>query len=182
MRFGTKKMVYTGVLIALGVVLPIGFHMAGAGGQIFLPMHIPVFLAGVILGSELGMIVGIVTPILSSLLTGMPPMIPMLPIMVVELALYGLVIGWLCHKKQIFIYISLVISMLAGRIGAGVVVWILVHLFGITTLPANPWFFITGSITTGLPGIIVQLVLIPLVIYYLKNRLDLSEDGTGYSA
>lgn len=159
----TRQLMYMSLLVAVGVILPMAFHMIGAGGAIFLPMHIPVFLTGIILGPWFGMLVGAVTPFLSSFLTGMPPMLPMLPIMFVELALYGLIIGYLCHTKKFNIYFGLILSMVIGRIGAGLVVWVMVSFFNMTRLPANPVLFSSGAIITGLPGIIIQLILIPLI-------------------
>lgn len=166
----TRKVVYMAVLVALGIVIPMAFHYLGTGlGPIFLPMHLPVFLGGVLLGPGAGLIVGIITPLLNSVLTGMPPLIPMLPIMTVELAVYGLVLGYFFKRLQVNIYLSLIITMLMGRIGAGLVVWIIVHGFGFARLPSNPFIYIWGTITTGLPGIIIQLVLIPFILNYLKS-------------
>ncbi|MFW6266314.1 MAG: ECF transporter S component, partial [Halanaerobiales bacterium] len=166
----TRKVVYMAVLVALGIVIPMAFHYLGTGlGSIFLPMHLPVFLGGVLLGPGAGLIVGIITPLLNSVLTGMPPLIPMLPIMTVELAVYGLVLGYFFKRLQVNIYLSLIITMLMGRIGAGLVVWIIVHGFGFARLPSNPFIYIWGTITTGLPGIIIQLVLIPFILNYLKS-------------
>lgn len=167
----TRQMMYCGVMIALGIVLPIGFHAIGAAGPIFLPMHIPVFIAGILLGPLYGMLAGLITPIMSSFMTGMPPLLPMLPIMVMELALYGLSIG-LLTKKKVKIYLALVVSMISGRIGAGLVVWVLVHGFDFARLPANPAVYIWASIVQGLPGIVIQFILIPLVVYYLGKELQ----------
>lgn len=165
-----RYLVYIAIFVALGIVLPLGFHIFGTGlGSIISPMHIPVYLAGAFLGPLAGTLVGAVTPVLSSFFTGMPPVIPILPIMIVELVIYGLVIGYLYKHKSLNIYSSLIISMFLGRIGAGIVVWFLVHVFSITYLPANPLIFIWGTIVKGLPGIIIQLILVPLVINYLIN-------------
>lgn len=175
MRNNTRNLVYTALLIALGVVLPLGFHLFGAAGKIFLPMHLPVFIAGILLGSWFGMLVGLITPVLSSLLTGMPPLLPILPVMFFELALYGLTMGF-CFQKQKRIYPGLLISMVVGRIGAGLVFWILSKLVDLRPLSANPWLFIWGSIVEGLPGIIFQLILIPLLMLYLKKGLDNAQE------
>lgn len=162
----TKFLVYTALFITLGLILPLAFHFIGGGGPIFLPMHIPILLAGALLGPTAGLITGIITPILSSLLTGMPPVLPVLPIMVVELTFYGLVTGYMI--KRFNIYLSLLISMLVGRIGAGLVVAVMVHILNFK-LPANPLVYIWGTITTGLPGIVIQLILIPILYKYLIN-------------
>jgi LytS/YehU family sensor histidine kinase len=107
----TKRSTLAALFIALCVVLPIAFHSVPNAGSIFLPMHIPVLLAGIICGWPLGLTCGILGPILSSLLTGMPPM-AYLPSMVCELAVYGLVTGLLINKintrnKFLDIYVPL---------------------------------------------------------------------------
>lgn len=166
----TKKLVNMALLIALGIVLPIGLHLFGTElAGVISPMHLPVFLAGALLGPLAGIIVGAATPVLSSLFTGMPPLLPMLPIMFVELIIYGGVTGYLFHNKKSNIYLSLLISMLLGRIGVGIVVFLLVHVFDITYLPVNPLIFVWGSIVKGIPGIIIQLILIPLLVKYLSG-------------
>ncbi len=166
----TRKLVLMAIFIALGIVLPMAFHFFGTGlASIISPMHIPVFIAGAFMGPMGGIVVGAATPVLSSLLTGMPPVIPMLPIMFVELIIYGGVIGYLFKAKKMNIFLSMVVSMLLGRIGMGVVVWFLVHVFNIGYLPANPVIYIQAAVIKGLPGIIIHLIVVPLVINYLQN-------------
>lgn len=170
MKITTRKLVLMAIFIALGIVLPLFFHLFGANlSSIISPMHLPVFIAGAFLGPLAGLLVGLITPLLSSLFTGMPPLLPMLPIMLIELAIYGFLCGYLFQSKKLNIYFSLVISILTGRIGAGLVVWFLVHILQITHLPANPLLYITATIVKGLPGIIIQLILVPLFIKYLQN-------------
>src|SRR5690554_1152105 len=115
-----RKMVYSAIFIALGIIIPIAFHAFGTiAGSIFLPMHIPVILAGAYLGPLSGIVVGALTPLLSSLFTGMPPALPMLPIMFVELMVYGAAMGYLYNKKKYGIYPTLIITLILGRIAVG---------------------------------------------------------------
>ena len=86
----SKKIVLSGLFIALGVVVPMIFHTVNLAGPIFLPMHIPVLLAGFLLGPVYGGIVGIICPVISGLATGMPPLMPNMPIMAFELCGYGI--------------------------------------------------------------------------------------------
>ena len=170
MKMSIKKLVLIAIFIALGIILPIFFHLFGTGlSQVLSPMHIPVFIAGALLGPVAGLLVGIMTPVLSTIFTGMPPVIPMLPIMFVELAIYGYLIGYLYKVKKVNIYFSLIITMLLGRIGTGIVVFIMVHVFNIGRLPKNPIIFVQGTIISGIPGIILHLALVPLLVKYLKN-------------
>ncbi len=162
----TKELVLSGMLLTLGILMPMAFHAVGGAGPVFLPMHLPVLFAGYLVAPPLAFIVGLLTPILSSVLTGMPPIFPMAVIMMFELSTYGLVVA-LCVKKGIGKIPALVIAMLVGRIVAGMVVAILVNLLGIRFAP--PLVFLTGAVTTGLPGIVIQLVMIPSLITVLER-------------
>jgi hypothetical protein len=155
------KIIYGSFFMALGVVLPIGFHLLQFGGFIFLPMHIPVLLAGFILGGKYGLLVGLLTPILSHLFTGMPPMSPpMLPMMIVELSCYGLAAGIL-YRDGRNIYVALIGAMIFGRIGAGVILYLGTLFLGFH-IPV--WAFIAGGIMKGIPGIVIQLFIIPVLV------------------
>ncbi|MBM7562784.1 ECF transporter S component [Fusibacter tunisiensis] len=164
------QLVLSGVFIAIGVVLPIAFHAIGGAGAIFLPMHIPVLVAGFFLNIPYAAAVGILTPLLSSLFTGMPPVFPMLPIMMVELPVYAIVISLLTQKTKLNLFIKLLVAMAGGRIAAGGCVYVLATFFS-AKLP-GPDVFIKGSVVTGLPGIGIQLLLIPAVIVALDKFMD----------
>lgn len=168
----TKQLVLSGVFIAIGIVLPMVFHMFQGGGTAFLPMHIPVLLAGFFLSVPYALAVGVLTPILSSVFTGMPPIFPVLPFMICELATYGVMASILSRKYKLNVYISLIGSMVVGRIAAGAAVWVLASFFA-AKLP-SPTIFIAGAVTKGIPGIVIQLVIIPVIIIALKksNKLD----------
>lgn len=165
-----KKMVYTAICAALCVVLPMAFHAVQNAGQIFLPMHIPVLLCGLICGWPFGLVCGILGPVLSSLLTGMP-LAAMLPSMAIECAVYGCVTGLMMRFVRTEhpiadLYISMITAMAAGRVLAGLAkAWILA--------PGTPPFaWVTTSLAAGIPGIVIQLILIPLVVFTLtKARL-----------
>jgi niacin transporter len=164
----TKKIIYTALCMALGVVLPIAVHSVPNAGSVLLPMHIPVLLCGLICGWPFGLLCGAVTPVLSSLITGMPPM-AYVPSMAIELAVYGFVSGLLINiiktKKQTAnIYITLIIAMIAGRLAYGTVNAL---IFRVGNYSMQIW--ITSAFITSLPGIIIQLVLIPIIILALQK-------------
>jgi predicted membrane protein len=165
----TREITLSGLLIAIGLILPTLFHMVGAGSS-FSPMHIPVLIAGFTVSLPFAAAVGFLIPLLSSLFTGMPPMFPVLPFMLFELAAYGAVANLLYRKFKLNVYISLIGSMLAGRVVSAVVVWILASFF-MAQLP-GPVIFFASTITGSIPGIIIQIVLIPPVVILLaKNNL-----------
>ena len=106
------KLAYGGLLVALGILLPQAFHIFGQNaGMIFLPIQIPVLFAGMLLGPYYGGLIGILVPLFSSVLTGMPP-VPKVYFMFVELMAYGIVIGWMIKKTNV--YASLLTAMILG--------------------------------------------------------------------
>lgn len=160
------KMAFGGVLTALGILLPQAFHMFGqSAGGTFLPIHIPVLMAGILLGPYYGGIVGILVPILSSVLTGMPP-VPKVYFMLVELAAYGIVTGIMIRKTNV--YVSLVTAMAAGRILYGAALAVGVKLLHFSAPFANQAAFF-GGVVSGIPGIAVQLFVLPLLYAALKR-------------
>lgn len=162
-----KKTVLTAVCAALCVVVPMAFHTIPNAGSVFLPMHIPVLLCGMICGWPNGFICGLIGPLVSSLLTSMPPA-AMLPSMMVECAAYGLTTGLMMKyvrtgKLAPDLYISMIAAMLVGRTVAGLAKSL------IFSPGTAPFAWVTTSLVTGVPGIVIQLVLIPLIVYALMR-------------
>ena len=162
-----KKIILTALMVALCVVLPIAFHSIPNGGSIFLPMHIPVLLCGLVCGWGYGGLCGLVGPLLSSLLTGMPPA-AILPGMMVECCVYGLVTGLMMRyvrtgKATIDLYLSLVTAMLLGRVLSGIAK----ALIFTPGMSLAAWA--AASFVTAIPGIVIQLVLIPLLVLALTK-------------
>ena len=118
----TKKLVFCAICVALCVVLPMAFHALGSG-TVFLPMHVPVLLCGLVCTWPYGVVCGLLGPLLSSVLTSMPPT-AILPSMMAELAVYGLVTALvmrLVHTGRLYgdLYIALCCAIPCGRIVAG---------------------------------------------------------------
>jgi len=163
----TRTLTYTALYVALGVLLPIAFHAVGLG-KVFLPMHIPVFLAGILSGPVSGLITGILAPLLSSLLTGMPPMMPpTAQAMVFELGVYGLLSGLLAHRLRLHPVVALVGGMAAGRIVYGFLAAFILPLFGFKPVPLM--YPLTVSVVSSLPGLALQLVVVPVVVSILRK-------------
>lgn len=167
----TKKLILSGFFIACGIVLPMVFHMFSMGGPMFLPMHIPVLIAGYFLGPIYGAGVGIITPVLSGLLTGMPPLVPVMPIMAIELCGYGLISG-LVFSKTNKVYLSLIVAMIVGRLFAVAGAYVV----ALTLAPKiNPIMYVVGGLTTAIPGMLIQLIFIPILIKILMNNKEISK-------
>lgn len=164
----TKQITFSGACIALGILLPMVFHSIPNAGSVFLPMHIPILLCGLICGPLSGAICGALTPLLSSLCTNMPPM-AILPGMLCELTVYGLVSGLLIRhlpikKSSIQIYAALIPAMICGRIVSGLINGLIVQL---GTYSLQIW--LTNSFVTALPGILIQLFLLPVLVLALRK-------------
>lgn len=167
-KSSTLRLVLAGLFTALGIALPIAFHALSLSGSVFLPMHIPVLLAGLVCGWRYGLITGIIVPFLSSIMTGMPPIYPVAAAMALELAAYGAVIG--LASKKVNTFAALIIAMLSGRAVLGISN---VVLLGLSGKPYAWSAFISGAFVTALPGIIVQLILVPVIFAVLKKSKQL---------
>ena len=187
----TATLTGTALLLALGVALPLVFHAVPLGGRIFLPMHLPTFVAGLILGPLAGLVVGVGSPVVSSLLTGMPVapfyMVPMM----FELGTYGLIAGLLRPtfetllgvapgagpggagssagfggRRYAAVTLSLLFAMIVGRVvWIAVVVW-LAPLIGLT---ARTVAMAIAAIGAGWVGMAIQLELIPAVVRAIER-------------
>lgn len=157
------------MFLAIGLVLPLLTGQIQQIGNMLLPMHLPVLLCGLICGWQYGGIVGFITPLLRHVIFGMPPM-PNAISMAFELAAYGIVIGLcfaLCKRQNIgTLYISLLTAMVAGRLIWGGAQMILLG-FGKTAFTFQ--MFLSGALLTAVPGIILQLVLIPVIMTALDK-------------
>lgn len=163
-----KKSIITAVCIALCYVVPLLFHGVQNAGRVFLPMHLPVFLCGLICGWQYGLLCGLAGPALSSLLTSMPPA-AMLPSMMLELAVYGCISGLMMRfirTKNTYadLYISLIAALLCGRVVAGLMQAL---IFSKGAYSMTAW--VSGYVVTSWPGTLIQLVLLPSVVFALMK-------------
>lgn len=168
----TKDLVSAALCVALGLIVPQVFHLipfVGAVpnlGGVFLPMHIPVLLCGFLCGWRYGAACGAIVPLLSSVVTGMPVLWPQGVSMVFELAVYGLVTGLLYRGMNKNVYLSLITAMIAGRAVSGIAKAV---LFGMAGKPFGMAAFLSGAFTMAVPGIILQLVLVPVLVVALEK-------------
>lgn len=168
-KSSVEKLTLSAVFLALGIVLPFLTGQIPAVGNMLLPMHIPVLLCGFVCGWQWGLLTGFVLPIMRSALFSMPPMMPTAVAMAFEMAVYGAVTGLLYQKlskNMTSVYISLVGAMIAGRLVWGAVS---IVLYGIVGKAFGWQIFLGGALLNAVPGIILQLVLIPVIIFTLKR-------------
>ena len=163
------NVVLAALFLALAFVLPMITGHVPQVGNMLCPMHFPILLCGFVLGGPWGLAVGFIAPLVRSVLFGMPPMFPIAIAMAFELAAYGLVSGVLWHKVKHTVpmmYASLVTAMVAGRLVWGAVRFVLAGLTG-SSFPFSA--FLSGALLTAVPGIVAQLVLIPLILVALQK-------------
>ncbi len=164
------KMVISALFLALAYVLPFLTGQIPEIGAMLCPMHLPVLLSGFICGWGWGLAVGVTAPLLRSLTLGMPPFFPTAVCMALELATYGAISGLayrLLPRRKPFIYISLLIAMIAGRLVWGAAMFV---CLGVTGGGFTLSAFIAGALTEALPGILIQIVLIPVILMLLESR------------
>lgn len=176
MERSTKKLALSAVFIALGLLLPFVTGQIPTIGNMLLPMHIPVLLCGFVCGWKYGFTVGFTLPLLRSVLFGMPPMFPIAIAMAFELATYGLVSGLLYKyllDNKYRIIIALIGAMIDGRIVWGIVSY---FLFGISGSQFTFELFLAGALLNAIPGIIIQIILIPIIVSVLE-RVSLTSNA-----
>lgn len=160
-----KKLTLSALFLAAGMVLPFLTGQIKEIGNMLLPMHFPVFLCSLICGAPYGFIVGLILPTFRSVCFGMPPIFPQSICMDIELATYGLVSGFLYDRSKykciISLYKALIPAMILGRVMWGLVSII---LYGIAGKPFTFAIFFGGALLNSLPGIILQLILIPIIM------------------
>ncbi len=171
MKKQLNTLILSALFLSLGIVLPLFTMQIKEIGDSLLPMHLPVMLCGILCNKKYGFFVGLILPFIRSLLFSMPPIYPNAVWMALELCAYGFFIGLLYdlfkEKNIKAVYISLISSMLCGRIVWGISKALLLGLKGTAfTFTA----FITGGFIDAFPGIILQLILIPLIIGIIKRN------------
>lgn len=162
-----NKLTACAMMIAAGVLLPIILHMVSGNalGTILLPMHLPVLIAGLLLGPFYGIICAIVTPLISFMVSGMPPVV-ILPYMIIELSVYALIAGILYHKTR-KVFISLICAQIGGRIVYAFLLFLTAQLMS-WNVPAA--MSVYTSFVTGIPGIVIQLLIIPVLVRILDKE------------
>ena len=182
----TGNITLSAMFMAIGYVLPFLTGQIPEIGKMMLPMHIPVFLCGLICGWQYGLAVGVILPVTRSIIFGMPAMYPNAISMMFELGAYGFIIGilyerskWKCIRS---LYRCLIAAMIGGRIVWGLIMSL---MLGIGSNGFTIQAFIAGAVIKAVPGIVLQLALIPcvmaalgrtkLVVFHKNSKNDLTE-------
>lgn len=167
-----RNLTLSAMFLALAFVLPFFTGQIPQIGSMLCPMHIPVLLCGFFCRAPWGLGVGFIAPILRSFVLGMPVMFPTAFCMAFELAAYGFVAGWLhkaLPKKKLNVYVALLCAMMIGRVVWGCVMFVSIGLdvsvFGLQA-------FLAGAVFNAVPGIVLQIVLVPIVVITLEKVMS----------
>ena len=181
-KVNVMKLTQAAMLMGLGLILPFVTGQIPQFGKMLLPMHIPVLLCGLICGWQYGLAVGFILPLLRGAVFGMPALFPNGIAMAFELATYGMVAGLLYSRSRwqcvAALYKCLLAAMVAGRIVWGIAMML---ISGVTGNAFTWQLFMAGALINALPGIVIQLILIPAVMVAL-NRAGLVKFRKGQKA
>lgn len=161
MNNNLKKTIYSAIMLALALVLPLLTANSTELGNAFCLMHIPVLLCGFVCGPLWGGALGITAPLLRTLIFSMPPFPSVAVPMAFELCAYAVTAGVLYRvfpKRLPFLYAALSISLIVGRVALAVAKYFVLGLSGNAFVLST---FITGSVFPAWPGILLQLAVVP---------------------
>jgi hypothetical protein len=154
-----NNLVIAVLFTALGIAVPILFHLVGLG-SVFLPMYLPLIIGAFLLTGVNALLMGIFTPLISALLTGMPPFYPPIVfIMSVQLGVVCFFISYVTHRFKVNILITLALAIAIDRMLLIVFYYMIIPLFHI-----NFGLYTAYDLLKGIPGIILILVLVPLLV------------------
>jgi uncharacterized membrane protein len=172
---GLRAYIAEAVFVVLAVGLPALSHAIGLPVFTLLPMHWTILLAGLIYGAAAGLIAGLAAPVLTFALTGMP-IVPLLPLITLEVAVYGLVVGALREQTRIPSFAAIAVSLVAGRLVYVLLAAVLGRIDG--SLGA----FLSASFGAGVYAAIAQIVLLPVIVTALAPVLRADDNQRGGSA
>lgn len=168
-KLSVRRLTVSAMLLAIGMLLPFLTGQIQHIGNMLLPMHLPVFICGMVCGPLWGLAVGAILPVLRSAVFGMPVLMPAACAMAFELAAYGFVSGFLrsrLPKSLSMLYVSLVCAMLLGRVVWGAVS---VPLYGFAAKSFSWQLFVANGFVNAVPGVILQLIAVPALVTALEK-------------
>lgn len=166
MKINTQQITLIALFIALCLLVPFLFHLVGLG-KMFLPMFLPILLSGFMIKFPAATLVGLLGPWVSALVIGMPPLFPTALSMSVEGSVTSGMASSLHHKKQLPLWLCLIVPVIAQRVARILMLLLILPLFG---LPAKALSLV--DLTYSFPGVILQLALVPIILKMLwKTKL-----------
>ncbi len=164
------RLISSAIFLALGMLLPLITGQLPQINRVLLPMHIPVFLCGILCGWQYGLCIGAILPILKSAVFGLPVMFPSAIAMVFEMGLYGLVCGLIYRTpKELHLprlYLSLSVAMILGRAARFLAE---LALLGLSDSSFKLASYLSVTLLPSIPGALLHLIIIPPIIALLHR-------------
>lgn len=168
-----KKMAIGGILLAFGVVLTAVFHYLNLSQETFTPMYFPVLLGGFLLPPSFAIILGLILALINSVVLGVPELLPMGIVIMLELGICGLMTSIFYRRMDLPILVSLVLSMVIGRLVGMVALFVIGNIMPIEV---EPLMYLLENLKVGVPGIVIQLILIPVIIFVIEKYTTINFD------
>lgn len=160
-----RRIPLAAMFVALGVVVPQVFHWFGLGSA-FLPMFLPVMMGAVLLPRALAATVAVLAPSASWMLTGMPPLSPpILPLLMLELLAAALVASTLRFHLHVPVFLAVLAGLIVDRVILYAAVLLATEALGLRHPAIGP-----AMVAIGIPGIVLQLIVIPTTVSLLRQR------------
>jgi hypothetical protein len=157
-------MIASAAMAALGLTLPVVFHAVGLGSK-FAPMMLPLLLNGFLSPFSWAVLTGALVPLVSALFTGMPPLYPPVALLLSLEGALAAGVAAVLYRVSRRVWLALIAAMVCGRAASFVLTWFAARWFGLPPAMAS-----LASLMQGLPGIALQLAVIPLVVRALARR------------
>lgn len=154
--------------VGIGLLLPWGFRWVANGEQVLLLLQLPVLLCGMLCGPAYGLSCGMLIVLLPRFFPGAPGAAVHSTGELWELAIYGFLAGLLTYllaaaPPVLNVSVSLLGAMLLGRVFCGL-------LDAFVFVPHYTWgAWVRESFVICLPGIVLQLAVVPLVTLALRR-------------
>jgi len=160
-----RHLVLNAMIMALGLTLPMAFHAVGLGSK-FTPMLLPLLLNGFLSPLGWAVLIGGLTPLVSSLTTGMPPLYPPVAVvMSVECMVLAATARFVYCATRGRVWPAAVAAVVCGRAVSLSLSWLVASYLD---LPQR--LSVAASFVQGLPGIALQLSVVPLIVVLIHRR------------
>lgn len=157
-----KNPVWAAGLIGAGVLLPAVTNYFGVE-QMLLAMYVPLLVAGFLLPVKWSVFIAVLVPVLNSILFGIPPMLPSLPLVVCETIAFAAFANLLYEGSGWNIYPALLATL-----GIGIVVlFCAAAILGAVTEGFIGSAYTIEMLRNGWPGLVLQVAVVPPLVKWL---------------
>jgi hypothetical protein len=155
---GYRSYTFAILFIAGNLLLPQLTHLIPQGGLIFLPIYFFTLIAAYKFGWQVGLLTAVLSPVVNNLLFGMPPAF-VLPAILIKSCLLAVIAAIVAGRFKKLSLLHTLFVVLAYQVTGSLAEWLLTGSFD----KAKQDF------TTGIPGMLIQVVGGYLLLLNMKN-------------